>query len=621
MLQPSDRQHLFESLCPPDGYSLDYAIGTTFTLELLTLLTAPLAFTTFGWGGEDGHLTRSPQALLATMQQYAKRITVFCQTGKIAIPKNHSLLYSYLEGSVIEVNAPHSDGIFHPKIWILRFTAPNQPVLYRLLCLSRNLTFDRCWDTILLLDGQLINNGKEIVENRPLSNFIATLPQLAHNLPISQQVQSYIDKIQSDLLRVNFELPIGFEQLKFHPLGLQGNTKSQSPFSGQIDRLLVISPFVSEKKLNQLSQQGKQNILISRPEQLDQISRTTLSTFSQLYQINPAANVSENDDNQSASTCLVGLHAKLYVADAGQYARIWTGSANATNAAFERNIEFLVELVGSKQNFGIDSLLVTHDKEITFRSLLETFIPRTEPIEPDLSELLISELVKSTVNALFKLQFQAYVRATESPGQYYLELEISKKEALTFNSDIFVRCYPMGCIGLGYKFDIETESTIKFQPLSCQAITSFFIFEIYTKDDQKLDSLMLNIPLANVPEDRQQQILKTLLQDKNQVLKLLMLLLVDNKTDARELIAAIGGSITNGEIESNYSKKNSPSSSFLFPVFEAMLKALDQNPKKLDYVAQLVEDLRQLPPEEQLLPDNFYEIWLPIYATRQKLKQ
>ncbi|MCC5633207.1 hypothetical protein LC613_37540 [Nostoc sphaeroides CHAB 2801] len=127
MLQPSDRQHLFESLCPPDGYSLDYAIGTTFTLELLTLLTAPLAFTTFGWGSEDGHLTRSPQVLLATMQQYAERITVFCQTGKIAIPKSHSLLYSYLENSIVEVNALHPNGIFHPKIWVLRFTAHNQP--------------------------------------------------------------------------------------------------------------------------------------------------------------------------------------------------------------------------------------------------------------------------------------------------------------------------------------------------------------------------------------------------------------------------------------------------------------------------------------------------------------
>jgi hypothetical protein len=115
MLQPNDRRHLFESLRPPEDYLLDYAIGTTFTLDLLALLTAPLAFTTFDWADEAGHLARSPQALLATMQQYADRITLFCQAGKIAIPGAHSLLYSYLEDSVIEVNALRPGGIFHPK--------------------------------------------------------------------------------------------------------------------------------------------------------------------------------------------------------------------------------------------------------------------------------------------------------------------------------------------------------------------------------------------------------------------------------------------------------------------------------------------------------------------------
>jgi len=54
MLQPNDRRHLFESLRPPEGYTLDAAIGTTFTLELLALLTAPLAFTTFDWADETG---------------------------------------------------------------------------------------------------------------------------------------------------------------------------------------------------------------------------------------------------------------------------------------------------------------------------------------------------------------------------------------------------------------------------------------------------------------------------------------------------------------------------------------------------------------------------------------
>ena len=36
-----------------------------------------------------------------------------------------------------------------------------------------------------------------------------------------------------------------------------------------------------------------------------------------------------------------GLHAKLYILEEGWDARLWTGSANATNAAFSgANVEF-----------------------------------------------------------------------------------------------------------------------------------------------------------------------------------------------------------------------------------------------------------------------------------------
>ncbi|MEH2074541.1 MAG: hypothetical protein V7K57_09130 [Nostoc sp.] len=37
MLQPSDRQHLFESLCPPDGYSLDWGMSIIRTENRIKL--------------------------------------------------------------------------------------------------------------------------------------------------------------------------------------------------------------------------------------------------------------------------------------------------------------------------------------------------------------------------------------------------------------------------------------------------------------------------------------------------------------------------------------------------------------------------------------------------------
>ena len=89
----------------------------------------------------------------------------------------------------------------------------------------------------------------------------------------------------------------------------------------------------------------------------------------------------EADTEQSGESIPdAGLHAKLYVADAGREARVWTGSANATSAAFGRNVEFLVELTGRKQDIGIDTLFSRRDGIIGLRDLLVPFVPAELPV-------------------------------------------------------------------------------------------------------------------------------------------------------------------------------------------------------------------------------------------------
>ena len=43
MLEPGKRLLYLEELRPPEGYQLDRAIATTFSLDLLSLLMAPLS--------------------------------------------------------------------------------------------------------------------------------------------------------------------------------------------------------------------------------------------------------------------------------------------------------------------------------------------------------------------------------------------------------------------------------------------------------------------------------------------------------------------------------------------------------------------------------------------------
>jgi hypothetical protein len=73
----------------------------------------------------------------------------------------------------VSLSSAGPEGVFHPKVWVLRFLAQDGVVRYRILCLSRNLTFDRCWDTVVALDGELLDRSNAIAVNHTLADFVA----------------------------------------------------------------------------------------------------------------------------------------------------------------------------------------------------------------------------------------------------------------------------------------------------------------------------------------------------------------------------------------------------------------------------------------------------------------
>jgi len=128
MLEPEDRLLLLDALRPPPGYSFDRAVGTTFTLDLVALLITPVAFALFDVEAEDGRIAANPIAVLESVRRFASKITVFTQAGLIRVPPAFRIAYAYLERSVVAVKAPKPGGIFHPKVWVIRFIAPDGDV-------------------------------------------------------------------------------------------------------------------------------------------------------------------------------------------------------------------------------------------------------------------------------------------------------------------------------------------------------------------------------------------------------------------------------------------------------------------------------------------------------------
>ena len=388
MLEPESRLLLLDALRPPPGYSFDRAVGTTFTLDLVALLITPVAFALFDVESDDGRVAANPIAVLESVRRFADRITVFTQAGQIKVPPAFRAAYAYLERSVVPVKAPRRGGIFHPKVWVIRFVAPDGDVRLRFLCLSRNLTFDRSWDTVLRLDGRPTAAANEL--SQPIADFVLALPGMAID-PVPAGRLAPVNELAAQVATAEWDsLPDGLRLECMWPMGHDGNRAW--PFPKDSWRRLAMAPFAEQGFLERFVKPGRRDILVSRPETLNALGAAGLAGVGRSFVLRDDAfgeadppddadvDAAEADveapaptaDAPPATTDLRGLHAKLFVVDQPYWSHIYTGSANATDAAFNANVEFLVELKGRNTANCADCFVAAPDgKAIGFGRLLE----------------------------------------------------------------------------------------------------------------------------------------------------------------------------------------------------------------------------------------------------------
>jgi hypothetical protein len=608
MLDPEERTQTLETLRPPLGYELDCAIATTFSLDLIALLTAPLAFTLFDWEDQEGRQIADPLAILESLRRYAERISIFCQSGHISVPKHSQQLFSHLEASVFQLSL--DSGVFHAKTWVLRFISSDQPVTYRVIVPSRNLTFDRCWDTVLVLEGELTVRRKAFALNNPIGDFINALPQLCKS-PLPQRTRRAVQVMQDELRRVDFRYPEQFRKLHFWPIGLDG--KRTKPFKNKaqrtFDRVLIISPFVNDGGLTRLNGRLGRDVLISRPDELAKLSPTTLSSFRDVFVLNPSAGLNESAEPEDTES-LSGLHAKLYIGETGGLVQIWTGSANATNAAFAANVEFLVECEGDKSTCGIDAFLSGAANGTSFRELLQEFDPSSIVVDAEHERL---EKIADDVRR--KLADQN-LTATVSSNENDFAIALAFEENISLPSGVSVRCRPITLSDARLTLlSTDVSHIAVFAPVSFEAITSFYAFKVTVTEAKRMleVNFVLNGRLLGAPEDRKERILTSLLSDKSAVLKFMLLLLAEGGADSTSLLLALR--------RSRYQESDGRSAEIQFPLFEALVRTLDRNPAKLDQISRLVNDLKRTESGRNRLPDGFDEIWKPLWTAREGIRR
>jgi len=622
MLDPTVRHLYLEALQPPESYHLDRAVATTFSLDLLTLLMAPLSFAMFECESAD-QMLREPTALLEALRQMADKLLVFCQRGRIAIPSVDQLLYSYLEPVVIEVVPPNTSFVFHPKIWLMRFVAKDRPTVYRFLCLSRNLTFDKSWDTVLVLEGKLQQRKVGYSRNRPLSDFIAYLPKLACS-PVSKETEQNIEAMSKEVRRVDFKPPAGFDdKITFWPVGIPNHRRFS--IKGRVDRILIVSPFLSDRVLRRLTFNKAERVLVSRVESLDELREKERARFNEILVMDEAATrLGETDEEiageketgdakgiESGELGLSGLHAKLFVAEAGWDARLWTGSANATKAAFSgHNVEFMVELCGRRSKIGIDKLLTYDDHTTTFRDLLKNYVPPKERVPGDSELHRLEEKVESLRQELLTSDLWLSVRQVADEPSHDLVLRMNPQKPCPVLDEIEGRCWPI-TLQRGYARDLRSLFTAKeviFNNISTVSVTSFMAFDLTLRSKELKHSahFVLNLPMENVPEDRNDHILRTILSDRSRFLRYLILLLSEDDTTLTWLADL------RRQADSGDSGRAIPLLSES-DLLEKLVRAYSRAPEKLRRVAALVDDLCKTPEGRQLLPEGFEELWQVIW--------
>ena len=599
MLSPDSRAVAFDLLRPPAYYKLDFAILTTYTLDLETLLALPLSLVSQSDKGLED-LLADPLLLLEALRRGGERIHAFVDRAGIAIPRTRRELFALLEPSVHPVRAP-SGGAFHPKVWVLRFISENETPLTRVAILSRNLTFDRSWDVAFVTEA-LPKPKQRTAGSRPLAEFVRRLPELCTERPVPS-VTKKIEVLADEISRTRFPSPDGFfdDPVEFHILGM-GKGQAKSPFWRPIsggNNILAVAPFIGSTALDDVAQMGiGERILISTREQLDKLPDNALEKWTQVCMLSDAALDEPEDDDADRPS---GLHAKFIAVEHGWDVTWFVGSANLTFSALSgRNVEIMAALNARKgrrngnTGFGIERFL-----ESGFKMLCEPY-QRGEPETESPEVLAAVERLAAVQNAILDAELSVICSQSETNWTWSLNGRISLPQ-----SDVEIKVWP---ISLQEKQALPFHLPLNWN-LPIQWLTTLVAFRLHVPVPGVNDiGLTLSLPVEGMPEDRTHHVLRSLIGDSERFMAFI-----------RALLGGLDGMVewvqdgdSNGDATPWASAPNGET------LLEGLVRAASRDPDRLIPLRRLIEDFRSTNEGQRIIPDDFFDLWSAVEDVLRK---
>lgn len=601
MLEPkSNRLDYGEQLSPPIGFDFDSAIATTYSLDLNALLAVPVALCFRDT--LDGDLSGEKLALLEGMGQLKGKLKVFYQKGNISYPPKFNKLFTLIEPclhSVVPEGGAFSS--FHPKIWLLRYiendsTKQKPEVRYRLIVLSRNLTFDRSWDIAVSLDGKV---GRSKQEN---SNVVGWL-DFAKKLLAEDKRFKPANTILSELDKIVWELPDPFVDFSFL-IGKSGNARPLHFEQDHYDELLVVSPFLKSAGgavtgldwLARFASDAKQRFLFSRAEELDAVGAEKLVDW-QCFAMNESIvdgeernETGDSDDRQESQK--QQLHAKMIVAQSGNTTCWHVGSANATaaaigdlNHAHPRNTEAMLKLTGLTKKIGTRVLMQEWmpDKGPQIFTPHEFSLRVTKPDESS------TQLIRQAIHQLISASWQLDAALDTSATTYTLTLRSGLK--LPVSADVVVTVEQLAIPGSRLLADSMT-----WEKVALTSISALIPVKVRVKNSDAEKRLIIEANLRIQGGDtRHQQIMKEMVDTPAKVLDYIRLLL-QVTPDKNQWLAF-------------ESQGGAGSSEFILsgsPILEQLLIASSRHP---DLLTRIASALKRLADAGVEIPLEFLQLW------------
>lgn len=582
---------VYTDVMQSEGFVVDYAVLTTYSLDMPTLLSVPFML------GALTDLTeaamRSPHLVLEAVNRSAGKFTVFCNAGCIAVPQANSKLYALLERSVIQLALPAKEASFvnfHPKVWVIRETNPDTSERQlKVVVLSRNLTQSNDLDIVCELKGHISSkpsSGTAQHKHRPLADFLEWLYERSTDKKIRRQVRGLI----SDLGHVErFDLTDSpFDDYDFFPMGIDGYNGQkhclESQMLPQASEMLVISPFIDRKTLD--------SIVKKRPKARRTLITRHASVTSEILPLftDGVFVPKEVLTDKVEKEVTVDIHEKVYFVRNAQtcYNFLYLGSTNATHNGFNRNVEMLLRLRFAPYKTSYDKFrteLIHSGKDAMFEPVTAV------PTEPPAREHLADELaLRKTIAAIQR----AEVRKQDTA--YAISI-LCKKNRLP-EKEAYI--YPLGCAGS----EIKLSDVTMFEGMELSMLTEFFVLRVGSVQR------VIKIETIGMPaEERDRAIFRSLINTKSKFISYLAFMLADDACQymmesqqmEREL-SDITASASEQEIS--------------ISLYEDMVRTAYTSPERIAAIRSIIEKA-----DSAVIPTHFAELYASFETAIKQIRR